>query len=71
MVIANEKVPDREASDDDSARGWYFAYGANMAASVLVTRRKIQPLRAEIVCIKSHALCFNIIGPRSLSWSPP
>ncbi|KAJ2902515.1 AIG2-like family protein [Zalerion maritima] len=46
-----------------SAAGeWYFAYGANMAASVFVTRRKIQPLRNEAACIRSHALCYNVMG---------
>lgn len=41
---------------------WYFAYGANMASSVFVVKRKIQPLRTEVALIKSHSLCFNIKG---------
>ncbi|OCK94727.1 uncharacterized protein K441DRAFT_610765 [Cenococcum geophilum 1.58] len=41
---------------------WYFAYGSNMSASVFTTRRKIEPLQTEVACIKSHTLCFNIMG---------
>ena len=41
---------------------WYFAYGSNMSASVFTTSRKIEPLQTEVACIKSHTLCFNIMG---------
>lgn len=41
---------------------WYFAYGANMAASVFAVKRKIQPLQTEVASIRSHCLCFNIKG---------
>jgi hypothetical protein len=41
---------------------WYFAYGSNMSASVFTTRRNIEPLQTEVACIKSHTLCFNIMG---------
>ncbi|QPH11350.1 hypothetical protein C2857_003072 [Epichloe festucae Fl1] len=41
---------------------WYFGYGANMAASVFIERRKIRPLRTEAAYIPSHALCFNVLG---------
>ncbi|EXU99137.1 AIG2-like family protein [Metarhizium robertsii] len=41
---------------------WYFGYGANMAASVFIERRKIRPLRTEVAYIPSHALCFNVLG---------
>lgn len=42
--------------------GWYFAFGANMAASVFIERRKIRPLRTEVAQIPTHALCFNVLG---------
>ncbi|KAM3453123.1 hypothetical protein MY3296_004050 [Beauveria thailandica] len=42
--------------------GWYFGYGANMATSVFIERRKISPLRAEVAWIPTHALCFNVQG---------
>ncbi|KID94789.1 Glik, partial [Metarhizium majus ARSEF 297] len=41
---------------------WYFGYGANMAASVFIERRKIRPLRTEVAYMPSHALCFNVLG---------
>ncbi|OCK86101.1 hypothetical protein K432DRAFT_421283 [Lepidopterella palustris CBS 459.81] len=49
-------------NDKDESSCWYFAYGSNMSASVFTTRRKIQPLETEVACIKSHTLCFNIMG---------
>ncbi|OAA63438.1 Glik [Niveomyces insectorum RCEF 264] len=45
-----------------SESAWYFAYGANMLEEVFVKRRKIQPLRHEVACIKTHTLCFNVMG---------
>ncbi|KAI9149059.1 Gamma-glutamyl cyclotransferase gliK [Paramyrothecium foliicola] len=41
---------------------WYFAYGSNMLEEVFVKRRKIEPLRSEVAAIKTHTLCFNIMG---------
>ena len=41
---------------------WYFAYGSNMLSDVFITRRKIQPLRSEVAVVKTHTLCFNIMG---------
>ena len=41
---------------------WYFAYGANMSSVVFTTRRKIQPLKAEVAVIKTHVLCFDVMG---------
>ncbi|KAJ5212194.1 uncharacterized protein N7498_003840 [Penicillium cinerascens] len=41
---------------------WYFAYGSNMLSDVFIRRRKIQPLRSEVAVIKTHTLCFNIMG---------
>ncbi|KID73837.1 Glik, partial [Metarhizium brunneum ARSEF 3297] len=51
---------DMTTSPDGPA--WYFGYGANMAASVFIERRKIRPLRTEVAYIPSHALCFNVLG---------
>lgn len=47
---------------NEVAGRWYLAYGANMLESVFVARRKISPLRQEVASIKSHSLCFNILG---------
>ena len=48
---------------DGSSAVWYFAYGANMASSVLVKQRKIQPLKVvSNVLIKSHVLTFGLLG---------
>ncbi|KAJ5894542.1 hypothetical protein N7495_006233 [Penicillium taxi] len=41
---------------------WYFAYGSNMFSDVFIGRRKIQPLRSEVAVVKTHTLCFNIMG---------
>lgn len=50
-----------ESSTNDKT-GWYFGFGANMAASVFIERRKIRPLRVEASCIPTHTLCFNVLG---------
>ncbi|KZF23918.1 hypothetical protein L228DRAFT_266292 [Xylona heveae TC161] len=47
---------------NETDASWYFAYGSNMVSDVFVTRRKISPVRSEVACIKSHTLCFNIMG---------
>lgn len=41
---------------------WYFAYGSNMVSDVFVKRRRISPLRHESASIKTHKLCFNVMG---------
>lgn len=40
---------------------WYFAYGSNMAPSV-VARRGIKPLAARCAHIKTHVLVFDVFG---------
>lgn len=41
---------------------WYFAYGSNMLSDVFIKRRKVSPVRHEVASIKSHTLCFNVMG---------
>ncbi|KAJ5348115.1 uncharacterized protein N7506_001368 [Penicillium brevicompactum] len=41
---------------------WYFAYGSNMLSDVFIKRRKVSPVRLEVASIKSHTLCFNVMG---------
>ncbi|KAH8172385.1 hypothetical protein LIA77_06640 [Sarocladium implicatum] len=40
---------------------WYFAYGSNMAPSV-IARRGIKPLAARCAQIKTHVLVFDVFG---------
>jgi hypothetical protein len=42
-------------------RLWYFAYGANMATTVLA-RRAVQPTRSAAATLANYALCFNHPG---------
>lgn len=41
---------------------WYFAYGSNMLSDVFIARRRIQPLKSEVAVIRTHTLCFNVMG---------
>lgn len=40
---------------------WYFAYGSNMAPSV-VARRGLKPLAVRCAQIKTHVLVFDVFG---------
>lgn len=43
---------------------WYFAYGSNLAPSMLVGRRGIAPLDAHAAWLDDLALCFDLpVGP--------
>lgn len=53
-----EPLPGKMATNQK----WYFAYGSNMLSDVFITRRKIKPLRSEVAVIKTHTLCYNIMG---------
>ena len=41
---------------------WYFAYGANMASSVLSGQRKIYPAQQVPAIINKYALSFDLLG---------
>lgn len=41
---------------------WYFAYGSNMLSDVFIKRRKVNPIQQKVAYIKTHTLCFNIMG---------
>lgn len=41
---------------------YYFAFGSNMASSVLQGRRKCIPLSAEPAVLREYALAFNVRG---------
>ena len=43
---------------------WYFAYGSNMARSIFLEPRRMQPLATRSAWLDDHRLCFNIpVGP--------
>ena len=43
---------------------WYFAYGSNMARSIFLETRRMQPLATHSAWLDDHRLCFNIpAGP--------
>lgn len=41
---------------------WYFAYGSNMLSDVFIKRRKVNPIQQQVAYIKTHTLCFNVMG---------
>lgn len=45
-----------------SGSGWYFAYGANMSTSMLVSRRKMAPLSSEAALLDGYRLEFTTPG---------
>jgi gliotoxin/aspirochlorine biosynthesis gamma-glutamylcyclotransferase len=47
---------------------WYFAYGANMSASVLTGQRKIQPRLHVSALLPRYELSFDVLG---LPYSEP
>ena len=53
---------DNSSADDRNPEGvWYFAYGSNMASTVM-NRRGVTPLRAHNAIGPSHVLVFDVFG---------
>jgi hypothetical protein len=50
------------AEAEDPQHVWYFAYGSNMASSVLVRRRGVRPLSSERARLADHRLVFDLRG---------
>jgi cation transport regulator ChaC len=49
-----------DGAPDDAV--WYFAYGANMADSVFLERRRMQPMAWRVGRIRNYRLRFNLEG---------
>lgn len=48
----------------DTSQLWYFAYGSNMARSIFLDTRRMQPLASRCGWLDDYRLCFNIpVGP--------
>ena len=52
----------RVALDGGSSSLWYFAYGANMSADVMVRRRGLRPVSSEPARLGGYELVFTLRG---------